>query len=214
MTVDWLSVRNFGRVKYFNLSYIVFIGMPLLAESYVSIRNSLANTSIDIPIFQSFPLTFKLLYLASLFYAVGIAIYQYRCPAIIKNFESELTYAADAQAIYERAYPDKKYEIILTNLTDAQQELKTSLVAARKERDAILNDSTETTQRKKESDEKLNLLMNATYPSCVQTYLINQFCTASKQYPLAIYTSGFCFIAGSSFLVILIARKTWHLFLA
>jgi hypothetical protein len=195
--IDWLTVRNFGRVKYFNLAYVVIIGMPLFAQAYEVMLRTLFKIPFDITL--TFPFTFKLLYISSLCYAIGIALYHYFCPTIIKNHETELAYVDAAQEIYERAYPDRKYDIALTHLEDAQTDVRNNLILSRNE-------------DRKEIQENLNSLIEWAYPRCIQPFLTKKFEEARTRYPAAIYASGFFFMAGTILRFFLLIRKTIHLF--
>jgi hypothetical protein len=208
--IDWLTVRNFGRVKYFNLAYVVIIGMPLFAQAYEVMLRTLFKIPFDITL--TFPFTFKLLYISSLCYAIGIALYHYFCPTIIKNHETELAYVDAAQEIYERAYPDRKYDIALTHLEDAQTDVRNNLILLRQKLDRLFSDPTSRNEDRKEIQENLNSLIEWAYPRCIQPFLTKKFEEARTRYPAAIYASGFFFMAGTILLFFLLIRKTIHLF--
>jgi len=212
--MDWIKIRSFGKVKYFNLSYVVLIGMPLLAEVYDYVHQLLAKMSIAIPLLDGFPLTFKLLYLSSLLYAIGMALYQFFCPPLIKNFESDLAYVRASQEIYERSHPDKKFHIVLANLTDSQADVRQKLIAEKANHDKVLGDSTSTTKDKNDALEKLYGMLNGLYPSCVQRFLVCEFLAEKNKYPAAIYISGCCFLGGTGLMLFLLFRKSARLFLA
>ena len=210
MKIDWTTVRYFGRVKYFHLAFVVIIGMPLLAQLYEVVLRTLLKIPFDITL--TFPFTFKLLYLASLCYAIAIALYQYFCPTIIKNFETELTYVDAAQHIHEHSYPDRKYQIALGHLKESQEGIKNNLIVLRQELDNLFRDPAAKAQDRKEIQDNLNSLVDSVYPSCLRTFLIKEFDRARLKYPLALYSSGFFYSAGTLLLIFLLVRKTLHLF--
>jgi hypothetical protein len=210
--MDWPTVRNFGRVKYFHLSYVVIIGLPLFTQMYeVALRTAL-KTPVNLSL--TFPFTFKLLYVSSLCYAIGVAIYEFFCPSIIKLYETELMYVDAAQRMYERMSLDRKYTLVLAHLKDTQKDIRNNLIELKQTFDNRLSDPTSTSIDIKEVHENLKELIDFAYPSCIQASLMKDFEDARGQYPLAIYTSSFFFMAGTFLLAFLLIRKTLHLFAA
>jgi hypothetical protein len=208
--MDWVTVRSFGRIKYFHLSYAVIIGMPLLAQVYEVLLRTLLKLPYDI--YGTFPLTFKLLYVSSLFYAIGIALYEYYCPTIIKNYENELTYADMAHHFYERLYADRKYEIVLDQLKAEHAELKNNLILLRQKLDNLLGDPTAGAVERKDVQNNFNSVLDMVYPSCLYAFLIKEFAIARHRYPVAIHASAFFFGAGTIVLLFLVIRKTFLIF--
>ncbi|HJU05480.1 MAG TPA: hypothetical protein VJ692_10045 [Nitrospiraceae bacterium] len=208
--MDWLTVRNFGRVKYFHLSFVVIIGLPLFAQVYEVALRTLLKTPFSLSL--TFPFTFKLLYVSSLCYAIGIAIYEFFCPSIIKSYETEVMYVDAAQHTYERAYLDRKYGLVLAHLKDTQRDIKNNLIDLKLNLDKLLSDPMSSPAERKEVQENLGHLLDVVYPSCIQAVLVKNFEDARHQYPLAIYTSGIFFMAGTFLLAFLLLRKTLHLF--
>src|SRR6266436_5838350 len=103
----WSTIKALGRIKYFNVCYVVLLGVPLLAEIYVAIHN--------LGKYPTFPLSLKLLYTASICYAIGIAIYQYACPSIIKTYDRDVDYFEAEKEVHLNARPDRQLQIVLTN---------------------------------------------------------------------------------------------------
>src|SRR2546430_370708 len=106
--MKWSAIRALGKVKYFNVCYVVLIGVPLLAEIYINVHK--------LHSYPPFPQPLKLLYLSSLCYAIGIALYQYFCPSIIKMYERDTDYLDSEFDIHLKARPDRRTEIVLANL--------------------------------------------------------------------------------------------------
>jgi hypothetical protein len=196
--MTWMTIRNFGRVKYFNLSYFVVIGVPILAEVYGWVYST--NVSVAT---LAFPLNLKLLYSASLLYAVAITIYQYFCPGIIKRFEDEQLYVSSSQEIYERAHPSRKLPIVLANLVESQNDLRTQI--------GDLQTQLETSPSTSKQQE-LHALVETEYPSAVQRYLLKSFDEANQRYPSAIYASGLLYLGGTLIMLYLIGFRTWRVF--
>jgi hypothetical protein len=210
--MDWLTVRNFGQVKYFHLSYLVIIGLPLFTQMYeVALRTAL-KTPVNLSL--TFPFTFKLLYISSLCYAIGVAVYEFFCPPIIKLYETELMYVDATQRMYERMSLDRKYSLVLSHLKDTQRDIRNNLIELKQKFDTRLSDPALKPFDLKEVHENLKELLDFVYPSCIQTLLMKDFEDARGKYPLAIYTSGLFFMAGTFLLAFLLIRKTLHLFAA
>lgn len=60
------------------------LGVPIIATIYHSIKNSWLQNNLEFTL----PFNFKVLYAASILYALGILIYQLTCPKIIKQNDS------------------------------------------------------------------------------------------------------------------------------
>jgi hypothetical protein len=116
--MTWTTVRSFGKVRYFNVSYVVLIAVPILSELHyraVNASESFANA-------VAFPSTLRWLYAASLFYALAIAIYQYFCPSIVKAYENVEDYVVTNHEIFVRAHPQHRLGIVMAHL-DPEIEL-------------------------------------------------------------------------------------------
>lgn len=200
--MNWSTIRNFGRVKYFNISYGILIGVPILAEGYKAFYSAVHLVNIDI----QFPLTLKLIYLSSLFYAVAIAVYQYFCPEIIKQHENEQAHVDAQQGILERAHPDRKREIVLANLLPNQEEVRNRITELQIQLDDASPNSREAIMSKVEE------AVDPLYPSCVQRFLINQYRRELNARPLARYPAGILYLAGTLILVYSLIEKTYRIF--
>ena len=110
--VKWTTVRSFGAIKYFNISYGVLFVVPILHELHE--RAVPAMAWLGAP--ASFPVTLKWIYVASLFYASAIAIYQLRCPTEIKRFGQPDEYISAEYDIFLRAHPHHRLAIVLARL--------------------------------------------------------------------------------------------------
>jgi hypothetical protein len=200
--LTWSVIRNFGRVKYFNISYAVLLGVPILAESYKAIYSAVHLVNIDI----QFPLTLKLIYLSSLCYAIAIAIYQYFCPETVKQYENEQIYVSAQQEILERAHPDRKCEIVLTNLLESQQGARVKIIDLQTQLAKVLTPDRDTIIS------ELNKLVDSLYPSCIQRFLIKQYRKELLTRPWARYISGILYLAGTLLLSYSLIEKTYSVF--
>lgn len=189
-------VKNFGRVKYFNISYIIMIGVPLLATIYQSLQNSWIKQHVDF----DFPSGFKWMYTASISYATGIALYQFFCPKEIKRFDTSDEYVNVYQDLYERAYPDKKYNIVQSNIADSQEDTMNKIHHLN---NVLKNVSLGVEERKivqMEYDDLLNMI----YPGCVQRFLFKDFEIKSKKNKAALWLSAAFYFGGTAILLKLI----------
>ena len=200
--MTWLTVKAFGRVKYFNISYVILVSVPIAAELYAAIYSHVMSLAIVL----EFPLTWKLIYAASLCYAIAITIYQYFCPDIIKQFDDVEAYVTAYQPLFERAYPDRKYEIVLANLSEIQQDTRTELVR--------LHDklSSAKPEQRSRCDQEFRALLDALYPACVQHFLVKAFENAKIDRELAMFTAGSLYVVGSLILGGLLLWKSATVF--
>jgi len=195
--MNWSIIRNFGKVKYFNISYVVLIIVPLLANT-LHVINKKFSYDLDVP-----PMV-KSLYIASILYAIGIAIYQYRCPAIIKDYENKQAFIKDNIEIFMNKAPDLKLNIVLTNLNrDTQMESYNEVVSlyakSKQEQSAF-----ETAKLESQLNDKLNFL----YKGTVQSYLEKQFDADNTREPVSYWLSGIFYMAGTLIVIILLIMRT------
>lgn len=202
--MDWLTVKNFGRVKYFNLSYVIMIGVPVLATIYQSIDSTWLKSYVDF----SFPPAFKWMYGASILYAIGIAIYQIFCPSEVKRFDNSDEYVNTYQHLYERAYPDKKHNIILSQLTDSQKDTRIKIQQLHQE----LQSSSKSVEERKRIETEYEFLVNLVYPGCVQNFLIDRFDRKVQSKSIAFYISALFYLAGTGILTYLIFMRAYLVF--
>lgn len=190
--IDWLTVKNFGKVRHFNISYLVMIGIPILATVYEAVASSIPSIAFS----MDFPLKLKFIYSASISYAIAIAIYQYFCDPIVKRYNGSEDYIGDVQDAYERAFPDKKYEIIIANLVESQTQLKSELITFEEEKKAGRIDSKQI--------ERYKSLVQMLYPSCVQRYLASRYDHAVLGKSRKALIFSFLFYIVGSFLILIV----------
>lgn len=199
--MNWSVIKNFGKVKYFNISYIILIVVPLLANIF-QFLNKEFSYHLGVP-----PMV-KTLYVASILYAIGIAIYQYRCPGIIKEYENKQAYIKDNIAMFMNKAPDLKFHIVLAQLNkntqaESYKELTNLYTQLRQETSADV-----AINLRSELDNKLNLL----YEGSVQSHLETKFDTENKQEPVSYWLSGIFYCAGTLIILILLILRTLIVF--
>jgi len=200
MKSNWLLVKNLGRVKYFNISYLVMLGIPVIATVYSSIDNDWLNQNLNF----SFPINLKWTYAASISYAFAIAFYQFFCPKIVKRFDTENEYVNAYQHLYERAYQDKKVNIILSNLSTTQEKTKTTIVN--------LNQKLQNGTISPTEEYELDKLIHLVYPGCVQRFLVLDFNSKVQSRSLAYVLSSLFYLIGTAIMLFLIYDKVLLVF--
>ena len=177
--MKWSVIRSLGRVKYFGLSYVVLVGIPVLASIY----DYSENLPFLGPLFEEFPTNLKLLYLSSLLYAIGVACYQILCPEEIKAFPRDTDYVHRDLEIALRTHPTRKLEVVLAQLSVLNQELqdKITRLNVRAEESGDPGDLTE-----------LQKTVDVVYPSCVQHFLTAEYARRDESLPIA---RNVCFVA-------------------
>lgn len=188
--MNWLLIKHFGKIKYFNISYAAILLIPIAKEIIDKLNTNIGRQ----PYFL--PHTLVLLYAASLFYALAVAIYQFFCPSIIKAYDKEQDYIRDNMEIHMTAYPDLKLQIIRTNLREVQVE------TLKKIEDLVLENSHQSKQALEKEFERL-------LPSSIQHFLSGQFTEATTKYKWLIFFAFFLYIIGTGIVLYLLFRKSY-----
>ena len=199
--MNWRAIKNFGQVKYFNISYIVIILVPLLVDIFKMLNDKFYYH-------LTIPQTLKWLYLASIIYAFAIAIYQYRCPSIIKEYENLQDYLDKNLKQFENKTPDLKYHIVLANLNkETQAETRKEII------DMNSKLSSETVEEEKIKQKiELHEKLNTVYSSSIQSFLTKKYNKENKKECFSYWTAGVLYIAGSIVILILLFNKTLNVF--
>jgi len=198
---SWITVRGFGGIKYFNISYGVLFGVPILHELYARAVPFMEWFGAPAP----FPTTIRWLYVASVSFGLAIVLYQWFCPAQIKRFGNNEDESLLAQyEIYKRALPNHRLNIILANLdpnfdADDYQRISSLLTA----RGSALGES------RAKSQAELDEIVNRLHPDAVQRYLLRDFERLNLSKPLARWISLSLYLIGSGILLILLAWKSY-----
>jgi hypothetical protein len=199
--MNWRTIKNFGQIKYFNISYVVLIIVPLLANTFETL-NEKYGYHLTVPDMV------KSLYLASLIFAIAIAIYQYRCPQIIKEYENKQDYIAKNLEQFKNKAPDLKFYIVLAHLNRTTQIEIYSEILDLFSKISEVTDETEKTKLKVQLDEKLNTV----YPSTVQTHLETNYDTSNTKESFSYWLSGILYFIGSLIIFILLIIRTFIVF--
>jgi hypothetical protein len=194
--MNWSTIKNFGKIRYFNISYAIIIIVPMLAN-ILQHYNESAGEHLQLPS------TVKSLYIASLIYAIAIAIYQYACPSIIKDYENLQSYIDKNLEIFKNKAPDLKFYIVLANLKTTQEQTKQEIILLNGKISSATSEA-DKIKIKIDLDEKLNTV----YAGTVQNYLETVYNTANSKNSLSIWASGVLYIAGSLIILILLIIRT------
>jgi hypothetical protein len=199
--MNWRVIKNFGQVKYFNISYAVLIIVPLLAGTFEMLNEKYHyNLSVHC--------TVKSLYYASIIYAVAIAIYQYRCPSIIKEYLNRQDYVEKNLEQFKNKAPDLKFYIVLAQLDKTTQAAIYNEIIELYTKISQTDSEVEKTKIKIQLDEKLNLV----YSSSVQAHLEKTYDSENSKEKFSYWTSGILYMAGTLIIVILLIIRTIKVF--
>lgn len=198
-----MTVKNFGTIKYFSISYVVLILIPILSELY----HKAATSSQTFERAVAFPVTLRWLYAASLLYAVAIAIYQYFYPAIIKKYESREDYLNNAFALFYRAHPQHRLAIVLSHLNPKLdvQSLETITQLMRTIASTIGQD-------RQNAQEELDRTVETLHPDAIQRYLANDWDLKNRERRLAIGISLILYLLATGILIMLLILRTIRVF--
>lgn len=199
--MNWRTIKNFGQVKYFNISYAVLIIVPLVASTFVMLNEKYCYHI-------SLPDSVKSLYFASILFAIAIAVYQYRCPAIIKEYYNLQDYLDKNLEYFKNKAPDLKLYIVLAHLDQNTQGDTYNEVIQLYSKISDASSETEKTKRKAELDQKLNGI----YSSSVQSHLEKKYNGDNSKEPFSFWVSGLLYLAGSAIILTLLIIRTTIVF--
>ena len=197
----WSTIRAFGSVKYFNISYAVLFGVPIVHELYAK----------GVPFMKlfgaptSFPMTLRWVYAASFAFAIAIALYQWRCPEIIKRFgRNEDEYLDAEYESYKRALPNHKLNVVLANLDQQlDHEVYAKITSLLEKRGgAIGNDRTQAQQ-------ELDRVIEALHADAVQRYLLRNYERLNESHPASRLSSFVFYLLGTGILVVLFLWRSY-----
>jgi hypothetical protein len=86
----WKSLDNLGNVYFLRVSYVVLVGVPLVAV--------IQERAVQ-ELFKGVPLTLRLGYLSSVLLSVAHMLYQAFCPQVVRRFDSPNDLYRDMLAI-------------------------------------------------------------------------------------------------------------------
>ena len=201
----WSIVRAFGNVTYFNISYGVLFGVPIAHELYVQ----------GIPLMQllgspaPFPTTLRWIYGASFAFAIAIAIYQWRCPNLVKRFgRNESEYLESEYEIYQRALPKHRLNVVLANLDPELDRLQYQNISS------ILGkmNSCDAEERVKLSAQ-LDTIVGELHPDAVQRFLLKNYERIDMSEPFLRFASFALYILGTLVLIVLLLWRSYKVLL-
>ncbi len=200
----WTTIRGFGNIKYFNISYAILATVPILDELHKKAAPLVAWFGNLAP----FSATLKWLYAASLIYAIAIAIYQFRCPKEIRRFGEPDEYIAAQHELFCRAQPHHRLAIVLARLDpNVDGEIMQTI-------QGLLNKVKETAGRERvEAQNELNQLISNLHPDAVQRYLEQDYEDKNQSQPISRWIAFFLYMAGTLILLSLLVAKSCSVFL-
>jgi uncharacterized membrane protein len=202
--VRWSAVRAFGNVKYFNISYVVLFGMPIAHELYVKGAPLMKWFGAPAP----FPTTFRWAYGASLTFAIAIAVYQWRCPEIIKRFGSNKDeYLKAEYESYQRALPSHRLNVVIANLDPELDR------GSMEEINTLLNQKAEVGNDGAAIQEELDKVIARLHPDAVQRFLLKSYDRLNESDRFFRLTSAFFYLTGSIILFVLLLWKSYGVLL-
>lgn len=199
--MNWRIIKNFGQIKYFNISYGVIIIVPLLANTF-HMLNEKYNYDI------SLPETVKYVYTASLIYAIAIVIYQFFCPQIIMEYHNIQDFIDKNLKQFENKLPDKKLEIVLAHLDKETQKSTRDEIISLYRIDTIGF----TLEQKINQNNQLNEKLKEVYSSCIQSHLTKKYNNENKKYPILYWFSGALYILGTIIIIYLLIIRTYTVY--
>ena len=202
----WSTVRGVGNIKYFNISYGVILGVPILHELYAKAVPFMKWFGAPGP----FPETLRWLYAASVCYALAIGVYQVFGPSEIKRFgKNDDEYLRTQYETYMRALPNHQLNVILAHL-DA------NLDRATHDRICELLEMRKSEQEKERlmAQSQLDELVLALRPDAVQRYLLKDYEAKDRSRAIARWASFLLYIAGTVIVLILLIARNYEVLLA
>ena len=202
----WSTVRGFGNIKYFNISYGVLFGVPIVHELYARAVPFMEWFGAPGP----FPTTLQWLYGASVSFAIAIALYQWFCPAEIKRFGNNEDEYVDAQyEIYKRALPNHRLNVVLANLDpDLDRDVYGRIKGLLDRRNSAMGESR--LQAQKELDDIVERL----HPDAVQRYLLKDYERLNLSKPPARWFSLGLYLFGTGVLLVLLGWRSYSVLLS
>lgn len=92
--IDWKYVKVFASSKFVKSSYFWFIAVPLLYRYGAEIKQ---KYDIDLPV----PISWEIFYYGSIIISLGLVIYHFFCPKIIKDFDNYSDFSASGRGVYQ-----------------------------------------------------------------------------------------------------------------
>lgn len=201
----WSVVRGFGNVSYFSISYFVLFFVPLAVDLWKEVPWGLASENW-VP---AFPITLKFLYVASFFYSIAIAIYQYRCPREIKRFGNVDEYVKSQHPIFSQSNANHSVEIVLAHLDTVTDKEAISQILELLQHVDISKDF-----EREKAKQALNELVAKFRDDAVQRYLVKSYLDKDSSRPVLRCASLLMYICGTLILIGLLLWRTYSVMVA
>lgn len=200
----WSRIRTFGKIKYFNISYIVLLIVPLVYDAKEKIGRLLQWVADAIPLTGSL----KWLYAASVLYAIGIALYQLFCPKIIKRYESEEEYIDAEFDQWKRVHPHHRLDIVRAGLDPRVDD------EASKKIEALLKEIDQASRSEQlEPQNKLDELLKILHADVVQRFLLKKYESEDVGgIKIVRWMAFLCYVFGSLIVLAILIVKSVRVF--
>ena len=178
--LGWPRLKKLLNSPFFHYSAIVLIGVPLVAQLYLSAEEHFGKLPF------AFPRILIIGFCGTALLFIAKEIFHHACPDEIKNFEDPVDYKDRYYATALQAHPDRRLEIVLANLDRTV------------ENDIFL----ELTELKRTGNTpELEKRLERLYPARVQSYLINQYLLSSQTKPFVRWTCFLFWVSGAMLLL-------------
>ena len=165
---------------FFHYSSFVLIGVPLLAQSYISAEEYFGKLPFR------FPRIFIVGFCGTALLIAAREIFHFCCPDEVRDFGNAIDYKDRYYATALQAHPDRRLEIVLANLDKTVES------------DAFL----ELTELAREGrTTELDARLNSLYPARVQSHLLDRYLRLSQTKPFFRWICFLFWIAGAILLL-------------
>ena len=100
---NWTTLSSLGKAKIFKSSYLWIVAVPVIAKFLGEIEDIIFINAFGVQwnLTISLPFSWKLFYFASFAFGLGMAIYAFRSPEIIKKFDNYSEFLTDGNSPYQ-----------------------------------------------------------------------------------------------------------------
>lgn len=167
--MTWTLIKSSFNEKIFKISYFILFALPLIVE-IVNYVNAKLGSEYKIPI------SFMLLFSSSLLLLISYVIFKSCCPSIVQKYSDVNAFIDAEQEKKEKAFPDKKVEIVVAHLSRSQNESLNKIL----DLDKRIRQETDETKKINLKSE-LDKIVEPLFPGCIQRYLIKEWEIAERQ---------------------------------
>lgn len=91
--MNWKSLDKIGKIKALNITYIIFILLPILAKMFSNISNiEFVINNKEYNLVLNLPFSWITLYFSALFITLGNLLYHFNCPELIRKYDDYSTF--------------------------------------------------------------------------------------------------------------------------